>query len=184
MRKSKADAKYCRLGPRLAIVRTRQTAQNAGGARGRRDKGVARSMGFLVVDCGTSGCRASRVSEDGTILSQSREPLSVETPRPMQAEVDTDRLWGTVREVIRRELAKCPGFPIDAVGVSAILGYVFLDGKGRPRRPRWSANSGNTIPICTRRGASQVMGTWKSGERRLDPFVDTSAHRSRSSTLG
>ena len=92
-------------------------------------------MNFLVVDCGTSGCRASVVSEAGAIRSQSRRQMRIDHPRPEFAEVDTDRLWHLVQTVIRAEIGKHPGITFDAVGVSAMLGYVFLDKTGCPLMP-------------------------------------------------
>ena len=92
-------------------------------------------MNFLVVDCGTSGCRAAVVSEAGAIRSQSRRQMRIDHPRPEFAEVDTDRLWHLVQTVIRAEIGKHPGITFDAVGVSAMLGYVFLDKTGCPLMP-------------------------------------------------
>jgi sugar (pentulose or hexulose) kinase len=98
-------------------------------------RGGSYSMNFLVVDCGTSGCRAAVVSETGDILSQSRRQMRIDQPRPTFAEVDTDRLWHLVQTVISAEVEKHPGITFDAVGVSAMLGYVFLDRAGRPLMP-------------------------------------------------
>lgn len=61
--------------------------------------------------------------------------MRIDHPRPTLAEVDTDRLWHLVRTVIGAEVEKHPGITFDAVGVSAMLGYVFLDKTGRPLMP-------------------------------------------------
>jgi xylulokinase len=90
---------------------------------------------FLVIDVGTSSCRAAVVSDSGTIVSQSRRRISLDHPQPSFAEIDTDRLWQEVCGVIRAEIEKHPDLTFDAVGVSAMLGYVFLDKKGRPLMP-------------------------------------------------
>ena len=92
-------------------------------------------MNFLVIDVGTSGCRAAVVSGKGKILSQSRCPVRIDKPRPSFAEIDTDRLWLAVQKVIRSEVDKHPGITLAAIGVSAMLGYVFLDKAGRPLIP-------------------------------------------------
>jgi xylulokinase len=47
----------------------------------------------------------------------------------------TDRLWQEVRKVIGSEVEKHPGITFEAVGVSTMLGYVFLDKTGRPLMP-------------------------------------------------
>ena len=92
-------------------------------------------MHFLVVDVGTSGCRAAVVSGKGEILSQSRGPISIDHPRVSFAEIDTDRLWLVVQQLIRSEVNKHPGITFDALGVSAMLGYVFLDQAQQPLMP-------------------------------------------------
>ena len=92
-------------------------------------------MTFLIVDVGTSGCRAAVVSRKGEIQSQSRRPFDIDRSRPGFAEIDVDRLWPVVRKVIVSEVDKHPGIAFDAVGVSALLAYVFLDKAGRPLMP-------------------------------------------------
>jgi xylulokinase len=68
-------------------------------------------------------------------LSQSRRPINIDHPRPTFAEIDTDRLWRLVQKVILCEVDKHPGITFDAIGVSAMLGYVFLDKAGCPLMP-------------------------------------------------
>ncbi len=92
-------------------------------------------MNFLVIDIGTSGCRAAVVSGKGEILSRSRGPIRIDHPRQSFAEIDTDRLWLLVQQVIRSEVNKHPGLTFDAIGVSGMLGYVFLDQADQPLMP-------------------------------------------------
>jgi xylulokinase len=92
-------------------------------------------MNFLVIDIGTSGCRAAVVSGTGEILSRSRGPIRIDHPRASFAEIDTDRLWLLVQQVIRSEVNKHPGITFDAIGVSGMLGYVFLDKADQPLMP-------------------------------------------------
>ncbi|CAB1063691.1 hypothetical protein D1BOALGB6SA_8475 [Olavius sp. associated proteobacterium Delta 1] len=92
-------------------------------------------MNFLVIDIGTSGCRAAVVSGKGEILSQSRGPIRIDQPRAAFAEIDTDRLWLLVQQVIKSEVNRHPGTTFDAIGVSGMLGYVFLDKAGQPLMP-------------------------------------------------
>ena len=91
-------------------------------------------MSYLVIDFGTSSCRASVVSRDGEIISRSREAVEVSV-KGFSAEVDTEYVWRTVVRVIRKEIDNHPNEKIDAVGVSSMLGYVFLDGNNEPVRP-------------------------------------------------
>lgn len=92
-------------------------------------------MNFLVIDIGTSGCRAAVVAGNGAVLSRSREPILIDHPRESFAEIDTGRLWLLVQQVIRSEVDKHPGLTVDAIGVSGMLGYVFLDRTGQPLMP-------------------------------------------------
>jgi len=54
---------------------------------------------------------------------------------PPFAEADCDLIWNAVRQVIGRVADQNRGTGIDAVGVSSILGYVFLDRSNRPLAP-------------------------------------------------
>ena len=92
-------------------------------------------MNFLVIDIGTSGCRAAVVSGEGEIVSQSHDPIGIDHPRVSFAEIETDRLWLAVQQLIRSEVNKHPGITFDALGVSSMLGYVFLDQAGQPLMP-------------------------------------------------
>jgi xylulokinase len=92
-------------------------------------------MSYLVIDVGSSSCRASVVSDKGEIVSQSRCPISLDHPQPSFAEINTDRLWQKVGKVIGSEVEKHPGITFEAIGVSAMLGYVFLDKAGCPLMP-------------------------------------------------
>ena len=92
-------------------------------------------MKFLVIDVGTSACRAAVVSSEGKLLSQSRRPFSLDQSRPSWAEIDTDRLWFQIQKVIRSEVAKHSARAFAAIGVSAMLGYVYLDQRGQPLMP-------------------------------------------------
>ena len=92
-------------------------------------------MNFLVIDVGTSGCRAAVVSDKGRIQSQSRLPIQIEQPQVSFAEIDPDRLWRAVQQAVRSEVNKHPGISFDALGVSGMLGYVFLDKADQPLLP-------------------------------------------------
>ncbi len=91
-------------------------------------------MSYLVIDFGTSSCRASIVSSQGQVVSRSKEFVEVDV-QGSSAEVDTDYVWSIVVRVINHEIKKNPNEIIDAVGVSSMLGYVFLDSNNKPIRP-------------------------------------------------
>jgi len=92
-------------------------------------------MSYLVIDVGTSSCRATVVSDEGDVGTPSRRQIRLDHPQPSFAEINTDLLWQEVCKVIGAEIEKHPGVTFDAVGVSAMLGYVFLDKAGRPLMP-------------------------------------------------
>lgn len=91
-------------------------------------------MSCLIIDIGTSSCRASVVSSKGEIISTSRESVAVSV-NGFSAEVDTDYVWDLVVHVIKQEVEKNPEEKINAIGVSSMLGYVFLDSDYKPLRP-------------------------------------------------
>jgi len=91
-------------------------------------------MSYLVIDFGTSNCRASIISTQGKVVSRSRESVDVDV-KGFSAELDCDYVWSIVVRVVDREIKKNPNEKIDAVGVSSMLGYVFLDSKNEPLRP-------------------------------------------------
>ena len=90
-------------------------------------------MSFLVIDVGTSTCRAALVSEEGRIEALAGRPLALNAARPPLAEVDCDQVWAGVGEAVRAVLGE--GARVRAVGVSAMLGYVLLDREEQPLGP-------------------------------------------------
>ena len=90
---------------------------------------------YVVVDCGTSNCRAAMVTENGQIINIVRKPIRIECPQPAFAEVDTDHIWRQVCSALAALLDKDPGCRIAAVGVSSMLGYVPLDRNDQPLMP-------------------------------------------------
>ncbi len=92
-------------------------------------------MSFLSIDIGTSSCRAALVSATGRIQFLARQPVHLSRQDYPFAEVDCSRIWNVVQEVVRRLLAKVPGKTIHAIGVSSMLGYVFLGKENRPLAP-------------------------------------------------
>jgi len=90
-------------------------------------------MSYLIIDFGTSSCRASIVTPEGLIISSSRKAVEVEL-NGANAEINTDYAWAIVKTVIKQELNKNPKVCIDAIGVSSMLAYVFLDSDNRSIR--------------------------------------------------
>ena len=127
-------------------------------------------MSFLVIDNGTSQCRAAVVSQQGEIVSQSRATVCIDLRPGSFAEVDTVHIWHQVCSVIREEVQKHPGVAFEAVGVSAMLGYVFLGKNNEPLIPAmiWMDNRAG-------KEAAEILNRISEGElyrrtrRRLTP---------------
>jgi len=94
-------------------------------------------VSFLVIDVGTSTCRAALVSEEGRLEAQSSRPMVLDAAVPPLAEVDCRRVWEAVREVVREVAEGGADGRVDirAVGVSAMLGYVLLGRDDEPLAP-------------------------------------------------
>jgi xylulokinase len=130
------------------------------------------TMAFLVIDCGTSACKVAVVSGNGGILAWSRRPVRVQQPGPLRAEVDPDALWTTMLAAARTALRQVPAGrrQIEAVGVSALLGYVFLDRFNRPLGPAiiWMDNRAGAEADEIRRRIPEKTVYRQTG-RRVSP---------------
>lgn len=126
-------------------------------------------MSYLVIDFGTSSCRASIVTSRGIIKSTSRVKVEVSV-NGSEAEINTDYIWNTVISVIEQELYKNPNEIIEAIGVSAMLGYVFLDVRDRPVRPAiiWMDNRAVKEARHIEKTFG-INGLYKKTGRRLSP---------------
>lgn len=95
-------------------------------------------MNFLVVDLGSSSCRACLLREDGARISEARERVSVSYGAggvPGAAEIDADEALRLVLRASSAAIDAAGGARPDGAGISSMLGWVFLDGEGRPLRP-------------------------------------------------
>ncbi len=95
-------------------------------------------MNCLVVDYGTSSCRVSLVDSKQGIIDTYRQSSTLVRHADV-AEIEPEAAWTNVVCAIRRLLAQHPQAGIDTIGVSAMLGWVFLDSSGQPmgRCPIW-----------------------------------------------
>ena len=88
-------------------------------------------MNYLIVDYGTSSCRASLVDDRGQIVDSCRKSALVDC-RAESALVDIEYAWAVVVSAVRELLEKHDNPEISAVGVSSLLGWVFLDSSNKP----------------------------------------------------
>ena len=129
-------------------------------------------MNFLVIDCGTSSCRAVVISGCGKIRSQTRLPIRISRPEPLFAEIDTDDLWHQVQQLIATEIEKNPGISFDALGVSAMLGYVFLDKTDTPLMPAIIYSDSRAVAECEEiREQIPDKVFYATTGRRISPFL-------------
>ncbi len=84
----------------------------------------------MIVDYGSSSCRASIVDENWTVLESARLAASLTRDDTGKAEASVEDVWETIRRAVHRLGPGTKG--IDAMGVSTIFGYVFLDVDDRP----------------------------------------------------
>lgn len=93
-------------------------------------------MSFLVLDAGTSAVKAALCTDRGLLLGVSRRPIAVRRPMAGWAELEPDAVWRALVLAGRQALVAAAGAePVRAVGVSALLGHLFLDRRGEPLAP-------------------------------------------------
>jgi xylulokinase len=78
-------------------------------------------MSLLGLDVGTTGCRSVIFNEEGEILSQAYREYPEIYPRPGWVEMDPERIWSAIKEVIRESASRVPGDKVKALCAS-ILG--------------------------------------------------------------
>lgn len=106
-------------------------------------------MCILGLDIGTSGCKASLVSEKGKILSQAYREYSLLSERPGWRELDPEKVWQAVQAVMAESLHKSGGLPVMAIGVSSFgEAVVALDASG--------AVLGNSMIYIDSRGEAEA----------------------------
>lgn len=88
-------------------------------------------MNKLIIDYGTSSCRASLVDDTGRITASCRKTSAV-IIAGNNAEIDLDFAWKTMLSVINELIKSSSNINIRAVGVSSLLGWVFLDSGNIP----------------------------------------------------
>jgi len=114
-------------------------------------------MSLLGLDIGTTGCKAIAFSNDGNIIAHSYREYGVIYPQPGWAELDPNKVWGCVKEVISEVAHKSQNDPIKALAVTS-LGETFtpiskdgqvlsnsmtyVDSRGTEQTEWWNRNFG------------------------------------------
>jgi xylulokinase len=77
-------------------------------------------MSLLGIDVGTTGCKAAAFSVDGRSLATAYREYATLAPRPNWAELDSQEVMDSVRQVISEAASKTGKDPITALCVSTI----------------------------------------------------------------
>jgi xylulokinase len=77
-------------------------------------------VSILGIDVGTSGCKAAAFSEDGRALANAYREYAIQHPQPGWAELDSRRVWESVRQNIAEVAAGVGNDPVRALCVSSI----------------------------------------------------------------
>jgi len=103
---------------------------------------------YLGIDIGTSSVKAVLIDQDGAIVTQASDPLTVSRPAPGFSEQDPQAWWqATVTAV--RSLPAAQRAAVRAVGLSGQMhGATLLDEKDRPLRPAILWNDGRSAREC------------------------------------
>jgi xylulokinase len=103
---------------------------------------------YLGIDIGTSSVKAVLLDQDGSIVTQASDPLTVSRPAPGFSEQDPQAWWqATVAAV--RSLPAALRAAVRAIGLSGQMhGATLLDDKNRPLRPAILWNDGRSAREC------------------------------------
>jgi xylulokinase len=112
-------------------------------------------MSLMGVDIGTTGTKAVVFRENGDILATAYRTYEELFPRPGWVEMDPDRMWKAVCDVIRQAAAEVAADPVKAIGCS-VLGEAVTP-VDKSHRPLY-----NTLPSVDARCKAQVEGWEKS----------------------
>lgn len=92
----------------------------------------SRQPGLLAVDIGTSSIRVTICTKNEGI--KGRYTLKQE----VNARFPIDTVWDSVSGLIREGMKLCSDIQIEAIGISAFLGWVVIDENGTPVDQAWS----------------------------------------------
>ncbi len=94
-------------------------------------------MSLLGLDVGTTGCKSVIFNEEGAILSQAYREYPEIYPRPGWVEMDPERIWKAVKEVVRESASKAGNDKVKALCLS-VLG-VAVTPLGRNGKPLYNS---------------------------------------------
>jgi xylulokinase len=80
-------------------------------------------VSLLGLDVGTTGCKAIVFSREGDLLAKAYREYEELYPHPGWAEIDPDRIWDAIKEVVAAVASKSKS-PVEAISTS-VLGEAF-----------------------------------------------------------
>jgi xylulokinase len=103
---------------------------------------------YLGIDIGTSSVKAVLLEQDGTIVAQGSDALTVSRPAPGFSEQDPESWWRATLNAVRSLPAQARE-AVRAVGLSGQMhGATLLDNRDRPLRPAILWNDGRSAREC------------------------------------
>jgi xylulokinase len=103
---------------------------------------------YLGIDVGTSGIKAVLVDDNGTVVSESRSPLSVSHPHPLWSEQDPSDWWSATNSAVG-QLDAGARSKVRAIGLSGQMhGAVLLNKARKVIRPAILWNDGRSGAEC------------------------------------
>lgn len=128
-------------------------------------------MGLLGIDVGTSGCKATILDYEGSVLGSAYKEYSMVSPMPGWQELDPELVWDSVKEVIAKAMAQNKG---DAI--SAISGSSFGEA-AVPINKKGKALYNSIIYIDSRGGDEAEYLKCSLGNDRVLQIAGTSIHQ-------
>ena len=127
-------------------------------------------MSLLGLDIGTTGCKAIAFNVEGKLLAHAYREYGVMYPRPGWAEIDPNKVWRCVTEVISEVAHQVGSDPVKALAVTT-LGETFT-----PIAEDGTALS-NSMTYVDNRGVEQTE-SWKCtlGEKRVFQITGQPLH--------
>ena len=128
---------------------------------------------YLGLDLGTSGIKAVLLDNQGALIDQASEALTVATPQPNWSEQNPEDWWqATLSVVAQLKQAGHELQQVQALGLSGQMhGATLLDKNGTVIRPCILWNDGRSFPQCQTLMAAHPELMERSGNLAMPGFT-------------
>lgn len=104
---------------------------------------------YLGLDLGTSGLKGVVINQDGHVVAQADQALTVDSPHPTWSEQAPEDWWKALETVCQTLAKTVPLTDIEAIGLSGQMhGATVLDANGQVLRPCMLWNDGRSQAQC------------------------------------